>query len=231
MDASGVVTTLHTFDGTGGQEPLASLIQASDGMFYGTTSAGGANGVGVVFRIESTGDFALMHSFDRYVDGARPVAELLEANGNLYGSTKEGGSANLGTLFRMHLVGGLTTIHIFEGADGMNPSAALIQATSGELYGTTSDGGGGEGSVFRIDASETLFTVHGFLNLRDRRGYTAAPLVQGSDGAFYGTNWAGMGASQNGTVFRMTDSGMTNRSTCLRRNGRRASSRRAGGGS
>ena len=37
------MTTLHSFDGTGGANPFAGVVQATNGDFYGTTSAGGAN--------------------------------------------------------------------------------------------------------------------------------------------------------------------------------------------
>ena len=40
------LTALHLFDGTDGQFPVSALIQAANGDFYGTTSAGGANGQG-----------------------------------------------------------------------------------------------------------------------------------------------------------------------------------------
>lgn len=39
----GTLTTLHRFDGADGVEPEAALVQDTNGSFYGTTSAGGAN--------------------------------------------------------------------------------------------------------------------------------------------------------------------------------------------
>ena len=46
------LTTLHSFDGTNGADPVAGLVQATNGDLYGTTENGGANGVeGTIFRI------------------------------------------------------------------------------------------------------------------------------------------------------------------------------------
>ncbi len=52
---SGTLTTLHSFNpnsGTEGHCPIAELVQGSDASFYGTTYAGGTNGVGTVFRVD-----------------------------------------------------------------------------------------------------------------------------------------------------------------------------------
>jgi uncharacterized repeat protein (TIGR03803 family) len=38
----GTVTTLHSFDNTDGANPLAALIEATNGDFYATMPAGGA---------------------------------------------------------------------------------------------------------------------------------------------------------------------------------------------
>jgi uncharacterized repeat protein (TIGR03803 family) len=206
MDSSGSVSRLHSFDGTDGQYPLAALIQASDDKFYGTTSDGGAHLVGSVFRIDSSGDFALLHSFDRFVDGAVPAAELLEANGKLYGSTSEGGANDEGTLFHIDFAGDLQSIHVFHNADGRRPIGALIQAASGDLYGTTMQGGTYDGTIFRLDASDELTTVHS-LNPQTDGSYPAAPLIEGSDGAFYGTTAGGSGGLEAGTVFRVDVAG------------------------
>ena len=52
LDAAGTLTTLHSFNGvTDGAAPWAPLVQAADGSFYGTTSAGGAADGGTLFRL------------------------------------------------------------------------------------------------------------------------------------------------------------------------------------
>jgi uncharacterized repeat protein (TIGR03803 family) len=77
-------------------------VQGTDGNFYGTTSGGGAHGVGTVFKITPAGALTLLHSFGG-ADGAAPEARLLQASdGNFYGTTVLGGGANNdGAIFKM----------------------------------------------------------------------------------------------------------------------------------
>ena len=63
MDASGNLTTLHSFAGSDGANPYAGLIQATDGNFYGTTYEGGASGYGTVFKMDASGNLTTLHSF------------------------------------------------------------------------------------------------------------------------------------------------------------------------
>jgi uncharacterized repeat protein (TIGR03803 family) len=49
MSVDGNFTALHSFDGPDGAYP-AALVQAADGTFWGTTDAGGASGLGVIYR-------------------------------------------------------------------------------------------------------------------------------------------------------------------------------------
>jgi uncharacterized repeat protein (TIGR03803 family) len=55
ISASGTLTTLYSFCSQSGcadgQSPNASLVQDTNGTFYGTTGAGGANGYGTVFSL------------------------------------------------------------------------------------------------------------------------------------------------------------------------------------
>ena len=55
LDATGTLTTVHTFSRTDGATPLAELLQAVDASFYGTTSAGGPDGGGTLFRLTFAG--------------------------------------------------------------------------------------------------------------------------------------------------------------------------------
>ena len=142
MDASGTVTTLHSFTGPDGVRPLAALVQGSDGNFYGATTFGGASGLGTVFKITPTGTFTSLHSFAG-PDGKSPqFGRWIQASdGNFYGTTIQGGAHNVGTVFKITPTGTLTTLHSFAGSDGSYPSAGLIRGSDGNFYGTAALGG------------------------------------------------------------------------------------------
>jgi uncharacterized repeat protein (TIGR03803 family) len=154
ISANGALTSLYSFTGTNdGANPFGGLVQASDGNFYGTTSSGGTNGDGTVFRITTSGALTTLYSFTGTNDGANPQAGLVQASdGSFYGTTYNGGTNNAGTVFKISANGVLTTLYSFTGTnDGANPQAGLVQSSDGSFYGTTYNGGVvGAGTVFRL---------------------------------------------------------------------------------
>jgi uncharacterized repeat protein (TIGR03803 family) len=198
-------TKLHEFTSVGGHRPIAPLIEASDGNFYGVTIYGGGTGNGTVFRMDPSGSVTTLHSFVRGVEGSHPVGGLLQgSDGNLYGTASEG-SGGYGTVFRMTLGGAFTALHSFVGGDGKFPQAALIEATDGNFYGTTSLGGASNlGTIFKMDAAGNVTTIYSFAGIDGAEPF--APLLQAADGSFYGTTSAG-GVDGRGTIFRMDSLG------------------------
>jgi uncharacterized repeat protein (TIGR03803 family) len=155
LTLSGTETVLYSFAGgtTDGATPYGSLIQASDGNFYGMTSGGGAYGLGTVFKITPSGTESVLHSFaGGSTDGSSPYGNLIQASdGNFYGMTYGGGANALGTTFKITPSGTETVLHSFAGGltDGANPDGSLIQASDGNFYGMTNRGGAyGQGTVF-----------------------------------------------------------------------------------
>jgi len=219
---AGGLTTLYSFCATtgcpDGAHPSAVLIQAGNGVFYGTTSAGGANesacggdGCGTVFKLTG-GTVTTLYSFcsePDCIDGAEgpyPSGLVLGPNGNIYGVTQFGGPTNNGTVFKITPSGALTTIYGFctqTGCpDGQTPLGGLILASDGNFYGTTESGGAdGYGTIFQITPSGTLTTLLSFDNTNG--GLPYAPPVQGTNGYFYGTTYQD-GAHGNGTVYRLS---------------------------
>ena len=224
ITSTGTLTRLHTFTNPDGRIPVAPLIQATDGSFYGTTTAGGTAGFntavhGTIFKITSTGTFTLLHTFTFPSDlnsGADPEAPLLQAtDGNFYGTTATGGTGHSGnggdgTVFRMDPAGNVTTLHSFNRTDGYIPKGALMQGPDGVFYGTTSAGGGGTspvGTVFSMNASGAVRTLHTFVNGVGSEYDPPAGVIRGTDGSLYGmTQEGGPGplGLEWGVVFRMT---------------------------
>ena len=151
---AGVLTPLYSFTGgTDGAFPYASLLQGTDGNFYGTTYQGGASNFGTAFQLTPGGSFTVVHAFSGGPDGAYPFAGLVQGtDGNLYGTTLSGGSSDVGTVFLLTPTGAGIVLYSFTGGDdGAYPGANLIQATDGSFYGTAQSGGAfGEGLVFRF---------------------------------------------------------------------------------
>ncbi|MGA2737142.1 MAG: choice-of-anchor tandem repeat GloVer-containing protein [Bryobacteraceae bacterium] len=221
---SGALTALYSFcaqsDCSDGQYSRVGLIQATDGDFYGTTYAGGANACGTVFKVAASGTLTTLYSFcaqSGCTDGEHPSAGLVQAaSGDFYGTTVGGGAncapSGCGTVFKITTGGTLTTLYSFcaqtDCSDGQGPEAGLVQATNGDLYGTTWSGGvSGEGTVFKIAPSGALTTLYSFCSqfaCADGAGPSAG-LVQGGSGDLYGTTQGG--GNNAGTVFKITPSG------------------------
>lgn len=224
---TGTLTTLHSFDGTDGSNPLGTLVQATDGCFYGTTQSGGdltcndPYGCGTVFKITPTGALTTLHRF-KATDGLEPGAGVVQAgNGNFYGTTSLGGNLSCappdgcGTVFEITPGGTLRTLHNFDGSDGSFPAGGMVQARDGNLYGTTYWGGTYlVGVVFRITLEGAVTTLYNFCaqgNPCTDGSYPARPLVQATDGDFYGTTDMGGDGSNCeyacGTIFKITRGG------------------------
>ncbi len=204
--------TIYDFDSS--RQPVGGLIQATDGNLYGTTVGGGANSYGTVFRITLSGALTTLYSFCSQQpdcsDGSEPLAPVIQgSDGSFYGTTSSGGTDYYGTVFSITPSGTLTILHRFSGyTDGAGPYAGLIQATDGNFYGTTLVGGTyWGGTVFRITPEGTLETLYNFCPQPPEcpdGAYPYSGLVQGPDGALYGTTAEGGAYANNGTVFKIT---------------------------
>ncbi|MGA9931351.1 MAG: choice-of-anchor tandem repeat GloVer-containing protein, partial [Terriglobales bacterium] len=207
----GTLTTLYSFCSqngcTDGEVPYAGLVQGTDGNFYGTTVAGGANGAGTVFKITPGGTLTTLYSFcsqSGCTDGIQPEAGLVQGtDGNFYGTAAFGGANGEGTVFKITPGGTLTTLYSFCSqsgcTDGIQPEAGLVQA-GGNFYGTTYFAGpNGYGTVFEITPAGQLTTLYGF-GLTDG-GFLEGGLVQ-ANGNLYGMTVFG-GSRLDGTIFSL----------------------------
>jgi uncharacterized repeat protein (TIGR03803 family) len=217
-------TRLFSFDVTDGSQPYASLVQGLDGNLYGTTPYGGpqSHDNGTVYKITPSGALTTLEVFScvgaSCPNGEFPYAGLaLATDGSLYGTTLGGGSHNRGAVFKVTSSGTFTLLHSFLGKQECCPYGGLVQVANGDLYGTNAGAGGG-GTVFKMTPHSNYAWVYCFCSQTDG-GVPHAAMVQGTDGNLYGTTVYG-GASNNGTVFKMTPSGTltTLHSFCSRTN-------------
>ena len=156
LTPTGTLTVLHGFaatDASGfnadGAAPNGTLIQGSDGNFYGATSAGGAAGTGTLFQMTPTGTLTSLYHFgtlDELRDnaaGADPNGVIQGPDGDFYGTTDAGGVQGLGTVFKL-------TVALAQ------PSPVLTSADSFTA-------GAGQAFAFQITATDhpTQYTASG----------------------------------------------------------------------
>jgi uncharacterized repeat protein (TIGR03803 family) len=154
LTTSGTLTALHSFGGSpsDGAVPLAALTLGKDGNFYGSTSVGGPNGLGIVFKMTPVGTETVIYAFGTNAgDGSGTYQPLIEGpDGNFYGICYQGGISNRGTLFVVSpTTGQEVTLHEFAGGttDGELP-VGLVLGTDGHFYGSTLEGGTADAGVF-----------------------------------------------------------------------------------
>lgn len=157
---------------TDGAKPLGDLIVDAAGNFYGTTSMGGVNGRGTVFKLTPSGNGyteSVLYNFCSQsqgsalcTDGVTPVGLIEDSSGNLFGTTNWGGTGatlvnggyGYGTVFMLAPSGSgykYTVLYSFCPSsstgiclDGAAPATgALVEDASGNLYGMTTLGGAG----------------------------------------------------------------------------------------
>jgi uncharacterized repeat protein (TIGR03803 family) len=206
ITTNGVLTTLHTFDGTNGSAPTGGLTLAADGSFYGVTKFGGNgfqsewySGNGTIFKITTNGTFTTLIYFNG-TNGLQSFGGLTVGNdGNFYGTTSLGGSdytgvpsSGSGTVFKLTTNGVLTSFSSFNITNGTRPESWLTQGQDGNFYGTTIQNGNtnlnngyGYGTIFVI-TPQGAFTRLAVMDGTNG----ASPIVDmilSQDGNIYGT--------------------------------------------
>jgi uncharacterized repeat protein (TIGR03803 family) len=211
------LSVIHTFtggtDGLGGS--ASKMLLDSAGNLYGTSTVGGANGFGNVFKLTFSGSqwqLTTLYSFKDQPDGASPYGGvILGKDGNLYGTTYYAGANDVGTVYKLtHNSGSWieSVIYNFKGgSDGDSPISTLVSDPKGDLYGTTSDGGSpqcGCGTIFRLRPGSggawTESVAYRFPG-DPKAGFAYNGMVSDGTGNFYGATVHG-GTENDGAIYR-----------------------------
>jgi uncharacterized repeat protein (TIGR03803 family) len=218
---------LYSFTGgADGSYPEAGPVLDSAGNLYGTDGFGsnpacdGGLGCGTVYKLDTSGNLTVLHSFTGGSDGAAPQSGLVrDSLGNLYGAASYGGDLSCyaplgcGVVYKIDSSGNFTVLHAFSGGsnDGENPFSTLVRDSAGNLYGTTYTGGDqsctlegnpGCGVVFKLDASGNETILHAFTGGTSDGALTFGSLISDGKGNLYGSTRDG-GSVNGGVVFRV----------------------------
>ncbi len=173
-----------------GSYPGTNLTKKSNNELLGAAGLGGPKNLGVIFSINSNGDYHAVYEFTDKEDGYAPFdAPVLGPDGNYYGVTIQGGVNDQGVIYKLDLTGTVTFTKLFDfdGDNGAYPYSGLT-VVDGRLYGITGSGGvNDEGVLFAIDPDGSDFEK--IMEFDDDNGGAGlfSKLVYADDGFLYGT--------------------------------------------
>jgi uncharacterized repeat protein (TIGR03803 family) len=175
---SGNLKVLHNFPlGTqnDGNDPIASVLLATNGLFYGTTWAGGLNNYGVLFSLAPTGSYTFINQFDK-PSGSNPASNMVQhTNGSVYGMAN-GGLAVDGVIYRLDVNLGITLKPLlYAGKVG-----SAVQILGNGLTGATSLKFNGEPARFTLVSDNYLTT-------KVPSGATTGPIIVKTPAGTYST--------------------------------------------
>lgn len=128
-----------------------------------------------------------------------PNGLVQASDGTIFGTTYLGGSAKQGTIFKLG-ANGLEVVFDFANTEAGGPMGTLMLDNNGTLVGTGT--GGAAGSIFKWDANG-LTSLYGFGNVAEEGAFPYAGVMQGRDGALYGTTEEGGGYANFGTIWKL----------------------------
>jgi uncharacterized repeat protein (TIGR03803 family) len=221
-------TVLHNFTGgADGANPFAGLTWDRAGNLYGTTTYGGYDDHGTVFKLSRKGSswlFTPLYNFQGGNDGVNPRAALARGlDGTLYGTTYYGGGYGCsdygcGTVFNVrpstHASANVfgewvetVSYRFLGGLDGANPEAGVIFDRAGGIYGTTRFGGlYGWGAAFGMTPSDGGWTetvIYSFTGGADG-AMPGSSLIFDTTGNLYGTTYGMSLDNPYGTVYELS---------------------------
>lgn len=207
ITSDGIFSRLKSFQsGPDGSYPKSGLGKSDDGIFYGVTQFGGADGFGTIYTITEDGTFTKICDINYIAIGANLVSSpVSDGNGNMIGTSPAGGANSYGTVYKLSSENVITKLHDFSvPLAGSNPLSIIKNGN--QFFGITSIGGlYNTGVFYSVQLDGTLEDLHDF-NLSTDGQNPNGDLFLAQDGKYYGTARFG-GVGQSGTVFSITTDG------------------------
>ena len=208
ISTAGNYRILHKFgSGADAAAPYAKVVIDGSGNIFGTSYGGGANNVGSIWEMSSTGQFQVLHSFNSDSDGCNPITGVtIDGAGNLFGTTGGSGGTGTGpgTVWELSNSGLFLTLHSFgSSGDGWQPEGEVTFDASGNMYGTAVNQVENSGGVLWTINNGTYQILHQFGSGSD--GYTprSAVTVDSSGNLFGTTSHGGINGFTGGIVYEI----------------------------
>ena len=231
VDTKGKFSVIHTFTGPfngDGWQPEGGLVIDHAGNLYGSTYLGGdrncgfALGCGVVFKVDTSGKYTLLHRFTRLAEGRYPLGLIQDSAGNLYGWAASAGDLKCdfdgcGTIFEVVTSGKFKVLYTFTQKNYRYRNSGfdvphLVRDKKGNLYGANQlDGAHNAGYLFELNTKGKFTDLYDFPGAdTNDNGFDPQGFVLDQAGNFYGTMAGGgdidcnIGEHGCGTVFKLT---------------------------
>ena len=182
-----------------GATPMYNQLTEYNGRLYATTSAGGADNLGVLFEWDPVTNIYIKKIDFSIANGTKPHGSLIVWNDRFFGMTLAGGVNDKGVIFEWDpATNTFTKRYDFDGANGSSPYGGLT-VHENKLYGMTNAGGVNEkGVIFEWDpVLNTYLKKHDFDGTEGSNPYGDLVL---HDGKFYGMTNTG-GVNEKGVIF------------------------------
>lgn len=195
-----------------GKSPYGTLVEASNGKFYGVTWGGGSSDKGVLFEYEPTSNKLIKKVDFVGVNGDNPWSKLTAYKGKFYGTTRLGGVNNMGVLFEFDPLTEVYTKKIDFSEDITSPNFIEFTVSSDNkiyaaLFGSTN------AAIFEYDLiNNALIKIADFATLNSGVVVPIGSMVQVSNGKMYGVSRYG-GNTDRGLIFEFdpTTNGLANK--------------------
>jgi uncharacterized repeat protein (TIGR03803 family) len=221
---AGAMTAFHSFapvsdsstNNADGLWPTA-LIVGTDGNLYGACRYGGPSGLGTIFKITPSGTFSLLKFFSSngatLDPGNQPVALIQGNDGNLYFTNGIG-------IYQLTSAGAVNAVYTYPSGTTEQPNPmgsganSLVQGSDGNFYITQTAAPGPvmagvtTGAIGQLTLGGGFSIIHTFAADGSEGNTPLGPLVEGSDGDFYGvTTHSNNASSSNGVAFKVSVGG------------------------